>query len=153
VVSSQEPAFANNKKTENHNNEKSKKTDKIPPEWREKDLNQARLHIGAAIVAGAYNPPIRKLDAQAATPTVGAPWLGVFQLSNEETTLQPGEPTEGGLMTSTAWSTFRVPGPARIVVHTFGSEINTVLAAYRGTALDDLTRRWGAFFAKTTAYF
>jgi hypothetical protein len=53
VVSSQEPAFANNKKTENHNNEKSKKTDKIPPEWREKDLNKARLHIGAALIAGA----------------------------------------------------------------------------------------------------
>ena len=50
-------------------------------------------------------------------------------------------------MTRTVWTRFKTPAASRIVIHTFGSQIwegdsvfDTVLAVYRGKALDNLTR-------------
>lgn len=51
----------------------------------------------------------------------------------------PCEPNPGGLMTKTQWGSAAFGQAGRIVVHTFGSDFNTVLAAYRGSACGALT--------------
>jgi hypothetical protein len=57
-----------------------------------------------------------------------------YFLSNLCADTEPGEPLLGGLMTKTVWAGFRATKSQRLVIHTFGSSIDTVLAAYRGTA-------------------
>jgi hypothetical protein len=64
---------------------------------------------------------------------------------NNEATLEAGEPNPGGLMTKTVWAGFTPTQAARVVVHTFGSknydtggELNTVLAAYRGSTFPSM---------------
>lgn len=51
----------------------------------------------------------------------------------------PCEPNPGGLMTKTQWGAAGFQQAGRIVVHTFGSDFNTVLAAYRGSSCGALT--------------
>lgn len=79
--------------------------------------------------------------------TIARPTGFIERMINVGAIREVGEPTEGGTMTRTVWTRFRVPDASRIVIHTFGSEIwegdnvfDTVLAVYRGTALDNLTR-------------
>ena len=43
-------------------------------------------------------------------------------------------------MTRTVWAGFRLPQARRVVIHTFGSDMDTVLAVYRGNTLNKLTR-------------
>src|SRR4051812_25981035 len=52
----------------------------------------------------------------------------IYHLSNVGADLEAGEPTVGGLMTRSIWAKFKTEAAGRIVIHTFGSEINTVLA-------------------------
>lgn len=63
-----------------------------------------------------------------------------FRTSNFGATLEKGEPTEGGKMKRTVWGRLSVPDKARIVVHTFGSSFDSVLAVYRGTTIKELDR-------------
>ncbi len=65
------------------------------------------------------------------------------RVNNTGATLDAGEPTEGGLMQKTVWANYKAPSDGRVVVHTFGSAMDTVLAAYRGTALSSLVRLAG----------
>lgn len=51
----------------------------------------------------------------------------------------PCEPNPGGLMTKTQWGSAAFRQAGRIVVHTFGSDFDTVLAAYRGSSCGALT--------------
>lgn len=55
-----------------------------------------------------------------------------YSLTNVGTTLSPGEPTAGGRMTKTVWANLNSSRKQRVVLLTFGSEFDTVLAAYRG---------------------
>lgn len=82
------------------------------------------------------NYGFQDMRAPDASPDMAA----VFQMTNLTANLQPGEPDEGGKMTRTVWTGFKSSGVNRIVIHTFGSEIDTVLAAYRGNALSNLVR-------------
>jgi len=51
----------------------------------------------------------------------------------------PCERNPGGLMTKTQWGSAAFRQAGRIVVHTFGSDFDTVLAAYRGSSCGALT--------------
>lgn len=65
---------------------------------------------------------------------------GVYRLDDyNDTANEPGEPTFGGLMKKTVWAKLTLPQSQRVVVHTFGSDFDTALAAYTGNAVNALT--------------
>ena len=77
--------------------------------------------------------------ARAASPGITS--QATFYMFNNEATMEAGEPNPGGLMTKTVWGGSTPTQAGRVVIHTFGSknfdtggELNTVLAAYRGSA-------------------
>lgn len=68
-----------------------------------------------------------------------------FYMTNIGGYMLPGEPNPDDLMTKTQWGGATVRRAGRVVVHTFGSknfdtggELNTVVAAYRGTSFANL---------------
>ncbi len=63
-----------------------------------------------------------------------------YALSNTGATLEPNEPTEGGLLTRSIWGRLTPTANYRVVIHTIGSEVDTVLAVYTGSAVNALTR-------------
>jgi hypothetical protein len=67
-------------------------------------------------------------------------YADTYALDNTGATLEQGEPTEGGILTRSIWSRFSPTQNTRVVIHTFGSEIDTVLAVYTGSAVNALTR-------------
>lgn len=74
-----------------------------------------------------------------------SPGTTTATFSNTGFELEPGEPTEGGLMTRTAWFRLDLPpstDPRRIVIHSFGSGIDTLVAVYSvgGPLFSDLVR-------------
>jgi hypothetical protein len=72
-----------------------------------------------------------------AAPTSRA---AVYRLSNVgDPGNEPGEPSLGGKMKKTVWAGLTVPQSQRVVIHTFGSDFDTVLAAYTGNAVNALT--------------
>jgi hypothetical protein len=88
--------------------------------------------------AGPFEPSASPSVAQAAT----------FSLGNRGATVEVGEPTFGGLMTRTVWGSLSLQRASRVVIHTVGSDnfdtdapadLDTVLAAYRGTSLSTMT--------------
>ena len=121
---------------------KPPKSEKDNPEY---DLAIAKLcilHALDKLFSGALSAP----DHEQAATTAG-PIAFVERMINVGAIREAGEPTEGGTMTRTVWTRFKTPDASRMVIHTFGSEIwegdsvfDTVLAVYRGTALDNLTR-------------
>ena len=128
------PAFAANKKLLNNNLKKV--TGVTLPVPTVDEHNQFVIGLAIEIaVGGSYGP-----QAEASKAVIARPKFGTFALTNVDADLQPKEPTEGGLMTRTVWGTFRAPDVSRIVIHTFGSEIDTVLAVYRGTEISNLVR-------------
>jgi hypothetical protein len=87
--------------------------------------------------------PSEAPDTAAATPSFGG--AATFYMFNNEATMELNEPNPGGLMTRTVWGGSTVKQAGRVVIHTFGSEnsdtggqLNTVLAAYRGSSLASL---------------
>lgn len=67
-------------------------------------------------------------------------YADTYLYNNTGATLQAGEPTEGGVLTRSVWAQFTPTQNLRVVIHTFGSEINTVLVVYTGSAVNALTR-------------
>jgi hypothetical protein len=67
-------------------------------------------------------------------------YFDTYALDNTGATLEQGEPTEGGILTRSIWNQFSPTQNRRVVIHTFGSEIDTVLAVYTGSAVNALTR-------------
>lgn len=63
-----------------------------------------------------------------------------FYMSNIGGYMVPGEPNPDDLMTKTQWGASTAQDSWRVVIHTFGSDFNTVLAAYRGSSLASLVR-------------
>ncbi len=78
--------------------------------------------------------------AATAEDAAAVPSSTFYLLNNAGYTMQPGEPTEGGRMTRSGWGGIRLPQAQRIVLHTYGSDIDTVLAAYQGSALGNIVR-------------
>lgn len=109
------------------------------PEWGKKDERNAQFNLGVALLAASHP----KNEPDEVNAVVTRPKVTVFALANDDAGLQANEPTEGGLMTQTVWGDFRAPDAARIVIHTFGSEIDTLLAVYRGTEISNLVRVTG----------
>jgi hypothetical protein len=68
------------------------------------------------------------------------PNSGVYEGSNTFATVEPGEPSQGGRMNKTCWALIKPTDDSRIVLNTFGSAFDTVLAVYTGSALDDLKK-------------
>jgi hypothetical protein len=66
-----------------------------------------------------------------------------YVLNNTGATLEAGEPTEGGLLTRSIWGRLSPGRNYRVVIHTIGSEVDTVLAVYTGAAVNALTRITG----------
>ena len=61
-----------------------------------------------------------------------------YRFYNLGATLESGEPTLGGKMHATGWAHIRSPRAARLVIQTFDSAIDTVLAAYTGPRIPNL---------------
>jgi hypothetical protein len=105
------------------------------------------LHPGTAVCYGILRSDLYMgLSAEDPSQASSAPATAnaaVFKLDNYSASLQPGEPTEGGKMKKTVWGYVNVPVKRRIVVHTFGSDFDTELAVYRGTAFDKFVRVTG----------
>jgi len=63
-----------------------------------------------------------------------------YALNNTGATLEPNEPNEGGLLTRSLWGHLSPMWNYRVVIHTFGSEVDTVVAVYTGSAFGALTK-------------
>lgn len=97
------------------------------------DLLAAPLQISFFQAGIAGSPAQANVDSSAE--------VAVHRINNAGYTLEHSERTERGRMTRSAWARFKTQADAhRIVLHTFGSNIDTVLAAYRGTDLANLVR-------------
>ncbi len=70
-------------------------------------------------------------------------YANTYALNNTGFTLEAGEPTEGGVLTRSLWAQLSPTENTRVVIHTFGSEVDTVLAVYTGSAVNALTRVTG----------
>ena len=68
-----------------------------------------------------------------------SPASGTILTANNGADLEAGEPTLGGLMQATVWRRFKPTRSGKVVINTFGSDIDTVLAAYTGSAINALT--------------
>ncbi|RXF75591.1 hypothetical protein [Hansschlegelia zhihuaiae] len=76
-------------------------------------------------------------------PSNDEPSVGLFNslpLFNLGATTDPGEPSPGGAMKKSLWTTISLPKAGRVVVHSFGSTIDTALAAYSGKKYSDFRR-------------
>lgn len=111
------------------------------PDKTKVDARVVGFRLGAIILNATSVKPLGPFSdpEPRAAPTV--PVSAIFKIDNVGYTLEPGEPTESGKMTKTAWAQFKTGALARrVVIHTFGSSIDTVLAAYRGTDFPNFVR-------------
>lgn len=69
--------------------------------------------------------------------------VATFATTNLDATVRTGEPTEGGRMHETIWGVLEPEHNYRFVVTTFGTEFDTLLAAYRGTTFANFKRLTG----------
>ena len=65
--------------------------------------------------------------------------VGVYKWANYGGGREPGEPNPSNKMSRTVWGKLTRPTASRVVIHTFGSDFDTALAAYTGNALNALT--------------
>lgn len=79
-------------------------------------------------------------DPSSPEAITSAQFAAVFKLSNQGANLEPGEPTEGGLVTRSIWGKITADTNSRIVLHTFGSDVDTIVTVYTGSAVNTLTR-------------
>jgi hypothetical protein len=94
------------------------------------------LDAGLRISLGNTMSPV-------ASPTPTVARAATFRFSNTGSVDQanePGEPNEGGKMKKTLWARLRLPAKSRVVMHTFGSDFDTVLAVYTGSSVNHLTK-------------
>lgn len=69
-------------------------------------------------------------EAQSSAAADLAPRTATYILSNLGADVRGNEPTYGGRMQKTVWGHFDPVKPARVTFHTFGADIDTVLAVY-----------------------
>lgn len=114
------------------------------------DLCMEDLHVNvldvvtyyiADVECSAYANLIVTPSEPLAAPAAAAPLMGMtatYQSDNFGASLEPGEPTYGGRMHKTIWQSFKLPKNARVVINTFGTGFDTVLAVYTGTSVSKL---------------
>jgi len=111
------------------------------------DLEGWLSNPGGACFVGIVRSTLHRLgpenDAPALPGAAGLADAAIFKLGNFGATIQSGEPTEGGTMKKTVWGKVHVPADQRVVIHTFGSDFDTLLAIYRGTAFSNFVRVTG----------
>ncbi|MBI1339843.1 hypothetical protein GC169_06490 [bacterium] len=94
------------------------------------------LAIGDAARPLSQSEPFASKDPVSSIAAFSEPTTRTFNLNNTSFTTETGEPTEGGLMTRTSWFRLELAGSGastrRAMIHTFGSEIDTVIAVYSG---------------------
>lgn len=95
--------------------------------------------VAAILVAPApaHAAPLANDDFAEAAPIEGE--TGSVAGSNERATTEPGEPLHAGSGTASVWFTWTAPAAGGATFDTFGSEFDTVLAVYRGEAVNGLT--------------
>lgn len=82
-------------------------------------------------------------DSFAAPTALGSPASLFLTGSNLGATAQPGEPQHHGVgnpASGSVWFTWTAPATGDYIIDTIGSDFDTVLAVYSGTALNALTR-------------
>jgi hypothetical protein len=119
---------------ESHNDWLSRKRDEYEKQYKA----QAPFGFWIMLASGHFGSAAEAPSGDFAKAAIAKPVSGVLILTNLEATLQPGEPTLGGLMTRTIWGEFRAQANERVVIHTYGSELDegsgefdSVLAVYR----------------------
>ncbi|MDH3629288.1 MAG: hypothetical protein OES25_16755, partial [Acidobacteriota bacterium] len=94
------------------------------------------IALTASFTAQAQVPPANDDFVNAEVLPTDTTWLG----SNVDATAEPGEPSHAGVSTgSSIWFEWTAPTDGFVTVDTFGSNYDTVLALYIGTAVDALT--------------
>ncbi len=90
-------------------------------------------------VSGAVSAPVNDNFSAAAAISGG---IGKMVTSNVDATSEVGEPNHegaGGSAFSSIWFSWTAPFSGYIIFNTFGSDFDTSLAAYTGTAVNSLT--------------
>jgi hypothetical protein len=116
-----------------------------------RDMSTPRLLAGPALAAALLVPVVGATSAFAAAAPANDSFnrptsLSGCDASHENDTFdatgQNGEPIHflNSEPTQSVWFTFRSPVNDVVTIDTQGSDFDTVLAVYRGTALDRLTR-------------
>ncbi len=83
-----------------------------------------------ALLIGTPFAPKQENDARAGTAADVSPRTATYILSNLGADTRANEPSFGGRMQKTVWGHFDPVKPARVTFHTFGADIDTVLAVY-----------------------
>lgn len=108
------------------------------------DRNSEVFWLGAAGYSSKTSVEVRTISGSGlpnddfADATVIAGSIGSVSGSNEEATREAGEPEHAGSGLTSVWWRWTAPADGPVVVNTFGSDFDTVLAVYTGT-LADLT--------------
>ncbi len=79
-------------------------------------------------------------------PTVLSGFPASVSGTNVDATLEPGEPTPDGWMDSSeasVWFRWTSPTNGSVQIDTLGSDFDTILAVWEGSALDQLTLACG----------
>jgi hypothetical protein len=120
--------------------------------WRRSSVRPVLAAAGLVLVALGARPP------ESAANPFGEGWANSFRhpydlqvglapltyaVNNTGATLEAGEPTEGGLLTRSIWGRYSPARDYRVVIHTIGSAVDTVVGVYTGSAVDALTRITG----------
>jgi hypothetical protein len=82
-------------------------------------------------------PPAPNDDFANAIPVASLPFTDGRSTTNATT--EPGEPSPCGGIADTVWYSFTPSADASITANTVGSDYDTVMAAYTGTSLSNLT--------------
>lgn len=121
------------------------KVNKFRESWENSERQllkkQAKVRkFGLGIWQAVLSPAPRQLDR--ATPALEAPPDAPISLEtyNGGFGRDPGEPNPQGKMSRTFWRIFSVAEPSRVVLHTYGSEIDTALAVYTGNTYADFKK-------------
>lgn len=113
----------------------SARADEVLEQW----LNQ--FANGLLIIVAVITPETPLDGGHDAGNAITSPTsAAIYKLSNQGANLEAGEPTEGGIVTRSIWAKFTPAQDGRVVLHTFGSDVNTVLAVYTGSTVNALTR-------------
>ena len=96
---------------------------------------------GALTLNLAADAIVAPNDAFAAALVAGPPPFTRASLDTRQAGSEAGEPAPGcAPVARTVWFRYTAPADATLVADTIGSDFDTVLAAYRGTALGALTQ-------------
>ncbi len=105
------------------------------------DEMHAQFRLGLRLMHLIKLRPLRAEspgDSSSAESTGGQ--AATFRMINFNAGTEPGEPLFGGRMKKTVWGKFTPARNQRIVLHTFGSDYDTVLAVHTGNAVNKLKK-------------